>query len=108
MNLRATLEMSARAYEKRAESNPKGTIEVFGERVSYSLAAAELRKVVAWVYSELDTGDVQQVIRCKNCANYRKYRSRKNPRAPGRWLCKLDKVEREPEFFCAAGQERGD
>lgn len=106
MNLKSALELAAAAYEKRAETKPNGTIEVFGERVPYAVAAKELRKVVAYVYSELDTGSIQQVVRCKRCKHFKRYKSKKNPRAPGRWLCSLDKTAHEPGFFCASGEER--
>lgn len=106
MNLKATLEAAAQVYTKKAKANPNGSVEVFGERVPYATAASELRKVVAYVYPELNTSNVQQVVRCKDCKHYKRYRSKKNPRAPGRWLCALDKKERVSEFFCADGEER--
>lgn len=106
MNLKIALELAATAYEKRAAKNPSGTIEVFGIRVGYGAAAKELRRVVAWVYPELNTSEVQKVTRCKNCKNYKRYRNKKNPRAAVKRLCSLDRVERGPEFFCAAGEER--
>lgn len=106
MNLKAALEAAAQAYEKRAERNPNGEIEVFGSRVSYGKAASEIRRVVSFVYPELETGNVQKVVRCKNCKYYKRYRKKNSYKPEFKCLCELDKKQREPDFFCADGKEK--
>lgn len=108
MNLKISLELAAAAYEKRANAKPNGVIEVFGERVTYGTAAAELRRVVAFVYPEMNTKDIQQIVRCKDCRYCRRYRSKKNPKAPVKRVCSIDGQERRPDFFCANGDSKED
>lgn len=103
MNLKAVLEAAAQAYEKRAERNPNGEIEVFGSRVSYGKAASEIRRVVSFVYPELETGNVQKVVQCKNCKHYRKFKNKKTRQV--KYLCELDKLHKDPDFYCAKGEE---
>lgn len=106
MNLKAALEAAAQAYEKRAERNPNGEIEVFGSRVSYGKAASEIRRVVCFVYPELETGNVQKVVRCKNCKYYKRYKKKGQVKPTVKFLCSIDKRERSPGFYCADGIEK--
>ena len=76
MNLKIALTLAAKAYDEKANKDPSGTIEVFHKRVSYSVAAKELRRIVSWVYPALDTRDIVKIVRCRNCAHYKKYKKK--------------------------------
>lgn len=108
MNLKAVLELAEKAYCKKAKENPAGKIKASGESVLYSDAAKELRKVASFVYPCLDTKDVCQIVRCEKCKYYKKYRKKGSIKRIVKCLCSIDKIEREPDFYCKNGVEKDD
>lgn len=106
MNLKAALEAAAQVYEKRAEKNPGGKVVLLGKSTPYGEAASGIRRFIGWVYPDLKTGDIQKVVRCKDCRYYKRYKKKGQVKPVVKLLCSLDKRERTPEFYCAEGRER--
>lgn len=67
----------------------------------------ELDNLENWCYK--GKFEVQQVVRCKNCKYYKRYKKKlKDNRYDHKIIaaCSKDKIQRHPEFFCANGEER--
>lgn len=70
------------------------------------LLTAELRKLKGWAYPQLTTEDMVKVTRCKRCQYYKKYKKKGDRKSLPVWACSIDKVKRDPEFYCASAIEK--
>ena len=70
------------------------------------LLTAELRKLKGWAYPHLTTEDIVKVVRCKKCQYYKRYKKKGDRKSLPVWACSLDRVKRNPDFYCAAGIQK--
>lgn len=75
--------------------------------------AAEVELVIqgllnlkGWAYPQLTTEDITQVVRCKNCEHYRKYKKKGNRKSAPFYACRLNKIKRPADFYCAEGVKK--
>ena len=59
---------------KQMPKNKK--IIVKDESVSVTQLINELTKMMGWLYKDLNTDDIEKVVRCYNCKYYRKYKKK--------------------------------
>lgn len=76
-----------------------------GETTTLGELAEELKTVSDWVSTDLEQNTVTKVVRCKNCMYYKKYKY-KGPKGQIFRACCLNKIKRDPMFFCSDGEER--
>ena len=91
----------------KAKTSPGCMIPAGDEKISCKELSKELNNLENWCYK--DELEVKQVVRCKNCVYYKRYKkkSQKNPHKHIVFCaCSKDKIKREPEFFCANGREK--
>lgn len=97
---------SIKVLKRYAKENPGKLVPVNDTKVSIDEVVDALKKVHAWVHPELVSESLVKVVRCKNCRNYKSYRKKGVYKAPSFKMCCLDRTKREPDFFCAQGEER--
>lgn len=106
MTLKELFEASSVVIAKKAKENPTGTLRKGDVEFTYQELSRELKNVASWCYKgEMDTINV---IRCKNCKNYKLYRKKNNPKDKGQKRCRLDKEIKRPEHYCAFGEKQED
>lgn len=84
----------------------KPELQVDGKLYDVQQVLKATKNLEQWCYKELRVDDIEKVCRCKNCARYKRYRKRGQPRSRGKMLCSIDKVPRSPEYYCASAIER--
>lgn len=89
---------------KQMPKNKK--IIVKDESVSVTQLINELTKMMGWLYKDLNTDDIEKVVRCYNCKYYRKYKKKRSLKSETFYACSLDKAKRRPDFFCKDGDNR--
>lgn len=65
-----------------------------------------LLNLKGWAYPQLTTEDITQVVRCKNCKHYRKYKKKGNRKSSPFYACRLNKIKRPADFYCAEGVKK--
>lgn len=107
MKLQTLFKACSELAREKGKKSPTYMVEVDGVEISPKTLFKELKNLENWCYK----GDieVERVTRCKNCVHYKKFKrkSSKNPYEHSIFCaCELDKIKREPEFFCANGREK--
>lgn len=64
-----------------------------------------LKQLIDWVYPEIESDRLKQIIPCSKCQYYRKMRNKTNPRKV-KFVCKLDRTVKRPDFYCASAVEK--
>lgn len=108
MNLKEAFFICVQLLKEKAKENPGGGITVAGEKIPYTQAVQEMKRVCEWTYPELSTGDVQRVVHCERCTFYKRYRKKGSLKKTVKRLCSLNHIERSPDFFCKDGKEKTD
>lgn len=103
MKLKDIFQAAAVIIAKKANENPSGGVKKGGELITYGVLCSALKNVSDWCYD--GEMDIAQVVRCKNCINYKRYRHTPNPRDKGSMCCRLDKQKKSPEHYCAFGEQ---
>lgn len=70
---------------------------------SVAEAAKALNTILRWAYPELDSANIKQVVHCKDCVYYKKYRKKNAFKSDTIWLCSVDKTKKWPDFYCKEG-----
>lgn len=70
------------------------------------LVMEELTRLKGWAYPHLTTEDIVRVVRCAKCRHYKKYKKKDDRKSQPFYACEIDKVKREPDFFCKRGMEK--
>lgn len=107
MNVKATLLFCAKELKNRAKADISSTVRINGETLKCFVAAQKIEEMAEMVYTKLDTSSIRMVTLCKDCAHYKRFRSKKSPKKVT-YLCELDKTTRDPDFYCKNGLERFD
>lgn len=79
-----------------------------GVKFSVGKAIEVLELMANWLYKDMRTGDVRRVTTCRNCQNYKRYKRKNDIKGVPFYACSIDRVRREPDFFCANGMEKID
>lgn len=75
--------------------------------IDYKAFIKAYKVLLDWLYPELSTDNIQLVVTCNKCKNYKRYRKKGDALKPTYiWRCSLDKQRRSPDFFCKDGKER--
>ena len=82
-----------------AAKSPKNAVEA-------EFLTKELLHLKGWAYPQLTTEDITQVVRCKNCEHYRKYKKKGNRKSAPFYACRLNKIKRPADFYCAEGVKK--
>lgn len=93
MTLRKILQVAAQALAGEPVEDPQSVLEA-------------IDKLSQWCYRDLRTDDLERVCRCANCAHYKRYRKKGQPRSRGKMLCKFDKSPRHPDYYCASARRK--
>lgn len=70
------------------------------------IVATELKKLRDWMYPDLETGNVQLVVKCYQCTHYRKFKKKDQPRSRSFFACDIDMAKRDGDFFCKDGVQK--
>lgn len=81
------------------QEDPDGVISIGGEQLSYKETRMELKKLLGWVYKDLDTRDIQKITRCERCAYYKRFRKKGSKEVV--YVCTRIKERRNKDYFCA-------
>lgn len=76
---------------------------VSGQKATAAEASQSIQRLIKWAYEDLDSGDMELVVHCKNCQNYKRYKKKGVFKPEIIKMCSLDKIKRDPEFFCKSG-----
>lgn len=76
-----------------------------GDRLTADDVAKSIEKVSSWMYRDLSSEDIEKVVRCKNCINYKRFKKKGDIKSPAFYACRLDMKKRDPMFYCKAGEE---
>lgn len=99
--------IAIKTMKHQAKLSPNKTFSLSdGSCVSLKAAIEQLEKVVSWVFPKLDSDDIALVVHCKDCVNYRTYKSKKDIKAAPFKACSIDHIKREPTFYCAKGERK--
>lgn len=112
MKLETLLKICSAMTKRKIKENPAGAFKAGETRVPFTQILSELEALRGWCYPDLDTGDLCQVVRCKNCHYYKPY-----TQSADSWtrkhnytmMCTKGKmpVHRPENFYCADGAEKG-
>lgn len=105
MKLKTVFKICKNLANKQLKANPTQGFKVEDEHIYLKDVIQELDLLTGWCYpGELD---VQQIVRCKNCKHYKKFKS-KNPynRKGFIYMCKCTRTPTKPEFYCAHGEDK--
>lgn len=105
LTLKAIISLCINLLSREEKEHPGGVFKSAEGAVPYRDAITELKRVREWLYPELRTGDVQLVVRCKNCTHYKRFKKKGSIKPVYRYLCELDKVARPEDFFCKNGDK---
>lgn len=59
-----------------------------------------------WCYKDLNLSDIRRVCCCKDCVHYKRFRKKGQLKSRSKYLCELDKSQRNPEYYCASATWR--
>lgn len=112
MKLKTLLKICSAMLKKKIKENPGGAFKAGDTRVPFSQVLSELEALMGWCYPDLDTGDIRQVVRCKNCRYYKPYTQSADSWTRKRdytMMCTKGKmpVQRPENFYCADGRSGG-
>lgn len=103
MNVKATLLFCAKELRARAKKDMSSEVTIDREKLKCYVAAQKIEEMAELIYTKLDTSSIRMVTLCKNCKHYRKFKNRKTRQV--KYLCELDKLHKDPDFYCAKGKE---
>ena len=92
-----------RLYNKE---HPDRKFQIDGDTVEVKEIAAQMKKLMGWLYKDLTTDNIEKITRCYDCKNYKKYRKRDSIKNGTFYACSLDHSKRRPDFFCKDGEPR--
>lgn len=105
LTLKAVISLCINLLSREEKEHPGGVLKSAEGAVPYRDAITELKRVREWLYPELRTGDVQLVVRCKNCAHYKRLKKKHSIKPVYKYVCELDGLERTGDFFCKNGDK---
>lgn len=101
------IQLTFRACLELLKKQPKGSSIAVGKtQVSCEEAYNALNRVTEWCFPGLDSIQFEKIVHCRECENYRKFRKKGAPKKTARYLCALDKIHREPWYYCGDAKER--
>lgn len=75
-----------------------------GETLTIADVANYLNGVSSWMFKDLAAEDIEKVVRCKRCVNYKRFKKKGDIKSPAFYACKLDMKKRDPMFYCKDGE----
>ena len=103
--LKAVISLCINLLSREEKGHPGGVFKSAEGVVPYRDAITELKRVREWLYPELRTGDVQLVVRCRNCTHYKRLKKKNSIKPVYKYICELDGAERTEDFFCKNGDK---
>lgn len=64
----------------------------------------ELQNLKGWAYPQLELGDITQVVRCRRCKFYKRYKKKGSMKGAPFYACSITKTKRDPDFYCKDGK----
>lgn len=107
MKLYDMFKISLKIIKKQLKESPdKCFVNSKGDSIRLDDVAAEMKKVLNWLYQPMDTGDIQKVVHCSGCRFWVTQKEKEGYLTKNYKVCKLDNLKRDPDFFCKAGIEK--
>lgn len=105
MKLRLVFELCEKMADKLIKQGEQKGFKTPEGIVTFEQLKHECSSIKNWCYQE--EIDIQKVTRCKNCVNYRKFKTKsRDGRAKIVQLCALDKKPKQPDYYCSDARER--
>ena len=99
--------LTIKLLKKLDKENPGKTFtNKAGEKATIPDIIKCLSMMKCWLYPALRPEDVTKVVRCKNCAYYKKYKRKGAIKAQTFYACSKDMARRTEDFYCKDGEER--
>lgn len=99
--------LAIKLLKKMDAENPGKTFtNKDGEKATIPDIIKSLSMMKRWLYPALRPEDVTKVVRCKNCAYYKKYKKKGALKPQVFYACSKDMSRRAKDFYCKDGEER--
>lgn len=106
MNVKSAIIAAQYVVAENLRTFPNREICVGGkEYVKVNEVNSALQDLILWVYPDLESDRLKQIIPCSQCNHYRKLRSKANPRKV-KFICKLDGAVKRSDFYCGNAIEK--
>jgi len=106
MKISAVFVTTIDILKKYGEEHPRAVFEVDGNTVKVKDIVAALNKLTGWLYKDLTTDSIERIVRCYDCAYYKKYRKKDAIKGGTFYACSKDKAKRRPDFYCKDGEPK--
>lgn len=77
-----------------------------GQKATPAEVVQSLQKLIKWAYEDLDSDEMELIVHCGKCQYYKKYKKKGAFKSNVIHMCSLDKIKREPSFFCKLGVKK--
>ena len=74
-----------------------------GDKIDIDSLHKVTKRLYSWCFPELSTENVSIVVKCKECAYYKRYKIKNNPKSVPFYACSIFKRKTDPDFFCKDG-----